>query len=95
MILFYDKQGAPIEDTLEWARLFGDWDYRLIGEYIDGDLRIVTVWTGIDREMWPDEGRATFSTAVFRGEELLEETYWNTLEEAEDGQKEALMRFMS
>lgn len=42
-----DKKGQPLE-LLEWARLYEDFDYRLVAETQVGDQLVRTMWEGID-----------------------------------------------
>lgn len=42
-----DKEGRPLP-LLEWARLFEDFEYRLVAETGVGDVLVRTMWEGID-----------------------------------------------
>jgi hypothetical protein len=49
---YYDRQGNPIKDTLEWGRLFEDWEYRLVAMHEqDGGWKVTTIWTGLDQRL--------------------------------------------
>jgi hypothetical protein len=51
VILFWDRENKPIENTIEWAKKFEDTAYRVIAVDQDGpDTPIVsTIWNGLDR----------------------------------------------
>ena len=42
-----DKEGQPLE-LLEWARLYEDFEYRLVAETQLDDVLVRTLWEGID-----------------------------------------------
>lgn len=94
MILHWNKNGEPIRDALEWARLFEDFAYRLVAIHKDDDVEVITVWTGINQD-GDVNGRAIFSTGVFKGgtaREMIHEQFWNTLDEARSGHDELAAR---
>lgn len=46
---YYDKFGEPIEDLLEWGKLFEDMQYRRIGStHLWHGAWVSTVWLGLD-----------------------------------------------
>lgn len=61
MILHVDRQGRPIEDVLEWAKLIEDKSYHFLKrETLPNGVYVVTIWEGITI---PEH---LFYTAVFR-----------------------------
>jgi hypothetical protein len=89
--MYYDKQGEKINDTLEWAKLFEDKEYKRIAETTIGKHWISTVWLGLDHNY--DGGKPLiFETMVFlknkNGKTIksdLDMDRYSTLEEAKDG----------
>ncbi|MCK5017867.1 MAG: hypothetical protein KAS32_12460 [Candidatus Peribacteraceae bacterium] len=65
MILYYNKEGKPIEDTLEWVKLFEDKDYCRVQLDTVGKYRISTVWLGLDHRMIGEGDPLIFETMVF------------------------------
>lgn len=48
--IFWDRQGNPIEDTIEWAQKFEDSEYRIVAVDQDdpGTPMVSTIWDGFD-----------------------------------------------
>lgn len=75
MSRYYDRQGNPLPDPhvdmeawiREWASLFEDEDYRRVALTEIGDVRISTVWLGIDHNFWGQGPPLIFETMVFGG----------------------------
>jgi hypothetical protein len=80
--LYYDKQCKPI-DVKEWARLWEDWSYRCIADERIGDVRVATVWEGIDHIFYG--ALYLFESMVFGGKLDKESARYETLEEAQRG----------
>jgi hypothetical protein len=66
MSLYYDKQGNPIDDTIEWGNLRSDEEYSRIGSTVEGDYWVSTVWLGIDHSFLGGPP-IIFETMVFKG----------------------------
>lgn len=100
-LLYWDRDGQPINDTLSWAKLFEDWDYRIVEDFQVDDVRVVTVWTGIDSEDPFDTDEPNiFSTAVFQMNgteigEMLDEEHWPTLAKAQEGHAQVAKQYLS
>lgn len=67
--MYYDRSGREL-DTLEWGRLFEDFDYRRIGRSLwwtadGGYVEISTVWVGINRNWFGDGPPLIYETMVF------------------------------
>lgn len=86
---YYDLDGNPI-DMETWATRFEDVDGRRIGLDERGDVRISTVWLGLDHQ-WGDGPPLIFETMVFGGEHDGEMRRYSTREQAERGH-EAMVR---
>ena len=86
--LFYDKEGNPIADTLDGARLFEDREYRIVKQEIlwwGGWLS--TVWLGLDHG-WGGERPLIFESMLFFGRRSdLDCRRSSTLEEARQGHR--------
>lgn len=64
---YYDKFGQPIEDVLDWGKLFEDWEYRRIGSTrLWHGARVSTVWLGLDHS-FGDGPPLIFETMIFGG----------------------------
>lgn len=48
--MFWSRKGEPIEDTIEWARLFEDVEVRVVACDQDGPGQpmVSTIWEGMD-----------------------------------------------
>jgi hypothetical protein len=48
--MFFDKDGEPIENVIEWAQKFEDPEYRIIAVDQDapGQPMVSTIWQGLD-----------------------------------------------
>lgn len=72
MSIYYDRQGKPIYDTLQWAKLLEDRQYKIVKqEHTPKKMYWVsTVWLGIDHDFsWrhdePNPCPVIFETMVF------------------------------
>jgi hypothetical protein len=84
--LYYDKEGNPIWDTLEWARLFENREYRIVKqESLWWGAFLSTVWLGLDHA-WGGERPLIFESMLFfRRTGDLDCRRYSTLEEAVRG----------
>jgi hypothetical protein len=80
--MYYDRQGRPIEDTLEWAALFEQWQYRYISQQNIGNYRVSTLWFGLNWNWADDTPVGIFETALFKDGEFLDLWRSNTQGEA-------------
>lgn len=76
--MFWDRANHPIHDVIEWAKLFEDAGYRLVALDIEGDVRISTIWQGINLypTFLPDAVPSIFETMAFRHDDALERMFW-------------------
>lgn len=71
MILFYDRQGQPLHDVVEWGKLLGDDNYQRIEQTATtaGVFWVSTVWLGVDHGHYFGPGQnprpIIFETMVF------------------------------
>lgn len=87
--LFYDRQGNPMESSVEWAKLGSDPEYRFVKkDFLDQHI-VLTVWLGLDHAAGAYDRPHIFTTGVFSKKEglsvlgpMLEEYSWATEEEA-------------
>ncbi len=96
MILWYDKQGKPI--NLETAmKLSGDEEYRRVAETsLPNGFWVSTVWLGLNHGHFGEGRPLIFETMVFKNGppelgESLDCNRYSTLEEAEAGHKVACL----
>jgi hypothetical protein len=84
---YFDWQGNPISRE-EWARLFED--ERHIAEDEIDDVRVSTVWIGLDHRFLDDGPPLIFETMIFGGS--LDEYCWRyaTEREAREGHARAV-----
>jgi hypothetical protein len=90
---YYDKQGNPIDDMHEWAKLFGDWDYKRVAldtiEIEGCSVDVSTVWLGLDHG-FGNGAPVIFESMLFvkpDGPHEFQEwmTRYTTVESAESG----------
>ena len=63
---FWDRQGRPIADFMDWALKFEDASYRVVAVDTIGGFTVSTVWTGIDAgAVITGRTPMIFETAVF------------------------------
>lgn len=75
--LYYDREGKPIP-LPQWGFLVGT-DYGRVGNDMVGDVRVSTVWLGLDHSI--DGPPIIFETMVFGGP--LDGERWRYATEAE------------
>jgi hypothetical protein len=63
---YYDRQGNPLDDLMEWARLFEDKTYQRVAATEIGNVHISTVWLGINHN-WGAGPPLIFETMIFGG----------------------------
>ncbi len=86
-MMYYDKEGNPITDVLEWAKLLENKEYKIIKQEIlwwRGWLS--TVWLGMDHS-WGQGKPLIFESVLFFfcGGSVLDCRRYSTLEEAIQG----------
>lgn len=87
--LYYDREGKPIDDLVEWGRLLGDLKYRVVEAVESDGVRVSTVWLGIDHSH--GEGPPLiFETMIFGGPHDGYQERYSTEAEARAGHAEAL-----
>jgi len=75
MHIHFDRAGRPIGSE-EWQRLFDDLEYRFLAEDMIGDVRVVTIWTGMMApSLDPKAPPRFFETMVFGHEDEGEYRY--------------------
>ena len=65
--MHYDREGLPIEAEM-WMLLFEDHDYKRVETSDIGEVRVSTVWLGIDHNFSKTGQPLIFETMVFGGE---------------------------
>lgn len=65
MTKFFNRKGEPLE-LLEWAKLYGDSEYRQVALTVIGNRVVSTIWQGFDpRPSLVDTGSNYFETATW------------------------------
>lgn len=86
------KTPIPCDDLMEWARWFDTADRHVMQEKI-GEIRISTVFLGLDHSFTSDSKRPLlFETMIFGGPLDQEMTRCSTWEEAEKMHREMVER---
>ena len=80
---------VPTEDVIEWAQWFETADRQVADDQI-GDIRVSTVFTGIDYNFTQIGPPRVFETMIFGGALSDREWRYATWEEAEAGHRELL-----
>ena len=63
---FYDRKGKPME-MMDWARALESVDRQIGNDTIDGQ-HVSTVWLGLSRNLYGDDGPPLiFETMIFGG----------------------------
>ena len=64
---WYDKEGNPLTDILEWARLREDPDYSIVKQEVVEQYWVSTIWLGLDHgfSLEPAALPVIFETMVF------------------------------
>jgi len=84
--MYYLKDGTPIHDTLEWAKLMEDIKYRRVAKTtLPNKLWVSTVWLGLDHSFLRTGPPLIFETMVFRNSESIDETRYSTWAQAKAG----------
>ena len=80
---YYDRDGRPLADIMEYARLFADKSYQIIEQTdVDEDVRVSTVWLGIDHNFFGEGPPLIFETMIFGGNHDEYQWRWATEDEA-------------
>lgn len=80
--LYFDKQGTPISAAM-WAKLWEDWSYRCVADERVGNVRVATIWEGIDHDLYGEPH--IFETMIFGGRLDQESQRYRTLKLARIG----------
>jgi hypothetical protein len=80
------KRPVPCPFLLEWARWFETAD-RQVAESIQGDVRVSTVFLGLDHSFRDTGPPILFETMAFIGHDSVDCDRYATWEEAEQGHK--------
>ncbi len=82
MANYYDRDGRPITDVGEFARLFSDLTYkRILVDTVDG-ADVSTVWLGINHNYTGEGPPLIFETMIFGGDHDQDCWRYATEEEA-------------
>ncbi len=88
-----NRRAVPCDSVLEWGSWFASADRQVADTWI-GDVRISTVFLGIDQNPFPQGDPALFETLVFVADSTSHMNRYFIWEEAEAGHAEmvALIR---
>jgi hypothetical protein len=71
--LFWDREGNPIDDVIEWAKKFEDAEYRIVAvdQDAEGAPMVSTIWQGMDmaRNFRDDITPMIFETVLLEADE--------------------------
>ena len=90
---FYDRDGNELSSADELERLLCDKSYKVLKQETIGDLRVSTVWLGVDHGFVPGLKPVIFETMIFGGgKHHLDGELWrySSEEEALEGHKNAV-----
>src|SRR5262245_16039881 len=90
-ILDHEHQPVPV-DMMTWAQWFARLESRHVADDRIGDIRISTVFMGLDHSYYDDDPPLIFETMIFGGE--LDGHMWrySTWDDAEIGHKMAVKK---
>lgn len=100
MTLFWDRQGVPIEDVIEWATKFEDSEYRIVAVDQDapGTPMVSTIWQGMDLSMatvmHPNGIPAIFETAYLVDGAVVDKYIWPSEASALEGHAMMVREFL-
>lgn len=86
--LLKDGVPVPVDDLMEWAKGF-EIENRRVAETIIGDVRVSTVFLGMDHSFGHGEP-VLFETMIFGGEHDEYQERYHTLEESMIGHEKAV-----
>ncbi len=90
------KDGEPVETTMEtWANWYNDPRQSIVAQtQIDAEVRVSTVFLGLDHN-WRTKGPPIlFETMAFGGSLDMEQERYATLKEAQEGHKRMVARVL-
>ena len=87
-ILNDDHTISEVEDVIEWAGLFENGNRQIYDDTI-GDVRISTVFLGLNHGYDPDQPPILFETMIFGGDRDQEMCRCSTYEQCESMHKTA------
>ena len=90
-ILDAEKRPIPAADVLEWGHFFNSPD-RIVDNTEVGDLRISTVFLGLDHRFFGDGPPILFETMIFGGPLNMSQWRYASWDDAETGHKAAVRR---
>lgn len=79
------KTAVPEPDLIKWGQWLEKANRQVNQTYIGDDIRVSTVFLGINHAWRPDEPLALFETMVFGGPLDLEMDRYSTWDSAEQG----------
>lgn len=67
LYILQDGEPVPVDNIIVWAEWFEDFDRRRIALDEDGDVRVSTVFIGIDTNFMFGGSRLLYETMIFGG----------------------------
>ena len=87
---YYDRNGDPIRDMLEWGARFSDKGYQRVAlDKLPNNVEVSTVWLGLDHN-WGNGPPLIFETTVFGVKAVNGDQYqdrYTTEERAREGHR--------
>ncbi len=85
MTMFWNRQNEPIEDTIEWAKMFEDPEFRVVACDQDGEgtPMVSTIWQGLAQgaPLHPTTETALIFETAYLVNGHVERTWWDHSEE--------------
>lgn len=92
MLKYILKDHIPIEepDILKWAQWYEEFNNRVLKKDKIGELRISTVFLGIDHRLFDEGPPILFETMIFGGQHDKYQERYTSWDEALEGHRVAL-----
>lgn len=84
-------EAVPVNDLMEWARMFENSEARIVGKTKVGNATVSTVFLGLDHS-FGGERPLLFETMIFEGDQDGFCERYSTWEEAEQGHKAVVQK---
>jgi len=85
------REPVACADVIAWARWFEGADRQVADSFRD-DVRVSTVFLGLDHNFWGYGPPVLFETMVFMGETSIQCERYATWDQAEEGHKRWVMK---
>lgn len=88
---YYDRNGNPLPSIQAWSALHKNREYQSVSQTeIDEDVRVSTVWLGLDHNFYGEGPPLIFETMIFGGPLNDYQERYSTEEQARTGHNAAV-----